>query len=132
MVDKRRGYIPEGQTSRGTPIIDAKNPKDHSARRRTGVVADTGDSGQVQRGQSAATTGRSTDVGPSTFDRGSPSSVPDPARINTAYRVDDGSTPPVENVSDARSYSIPAGEVSQPAGDTRDSVKRPKFGSGGS
>jgi hypothetical protein len=130
MVDKRKGFIPDGQTSRGTPVIDAKNPKNASARRRDGVMPDTGDSGQVQRSKTAASTGYGSDVGPSTFDRGNPGSVPDPARINTAYRVDDGSTPATENVSDYRSYSIPPGDVAQPDGDTRDSVRRPTFGKG--
>lgn len=132
MVNKREGYIPDGQTSRGTSRIDSPNPKDASARRRNGVMANDGDSGQVQTSASAAATSRGTSYGGNTFNRGSDASVPDTSVVNTNYAETVQNVPAVTNVSAYRSYDVAPVENPSPNGDTREgpSVPRSKPGTG--
>lgn len=127
-MGKSGGYIPDGQTSRGTENFDSPNPKDASARHRNGVMPDQGDSGQQQTGQGPEFTPKATGYGGNTFSRGSDASVPDTSVVNTNYAETVQSVPAVTNVSAYRSYDVDPVEIPSPNGDMRDEPGSPPRG----
>jgi hypothetical protein len=124
------GYIPDGQTSRGTESVDSANPKNASERRRNGVMADQGDSGQVQTTNTGTVTTRQTNYGGNTFARGTDASVPDPSVVNSNYAPNAMDLPTPTNVSAYRSYDVDPVELPSPNGDMRDYPAPPKLDSG--
>lgn len=126
------GYIPDGQTSRGTERFDSRNPKDQATRNGDGMVPDTGDSGQMQTTNTGTATSRTTNYGGNSFARGSDSSVPSPDVVNSNYAPTADQVPTPKNVSAYRSYDVPPVELPSPNGDMRETpgVPRSKPGTG--
>lgn len=120
------GYIPDGQTSRGTEQFPSPNPKDASQRRRDGVPSDLGDSGQSQSGAQVETTSRNTNYGGNTFSRGSDAAVPSPEVVNSNYALTADQVPEPTNVSAYRSYDVQPYELPSPDGDTRNTPGLPR------
>lgn len=131
MVDKRRGKVPDGQTSRGWPSQSSRNPKNNSSR-RPDVVGKVPNEG---RGTNMGTTRVQTSDSfpeatvPARFDgRGS---EPSTERNRGYNEIESGNVPdPVNTSANRQQFGIDPADPPVPDGDTRFGPNVPKFGTG--
>lgn len=142
MVDRRTqadrdkgGSLPTGQTSRGFPASESRNPKNNSSRRPDVVGKVPGEGGAVdqQTTRMVSPQGFPGSTVPSKFSAGSGSTEPSPDSVNRGYTEVTGSNvPTVRTVTSAnrQNFGIDPGTPPQPSGDTTDDPIRPRYGVG--
>jgi hypothetical protein len=131
MVDKRRGKVPDGQTSRGWPTQTAPNPKNNSERRPDVIGKVPNEGGGTNMGTTRIQT---SDAFPSTtvpnrFPRGG--SEPDVTRNRGYNEIENNGVPtPTDTGANRQTFGIDPADAPQPDGDTRQGPSVPKFGTG--